>query len=97
VVLSVARPQKHAHFYAGRQLSCYDLDILLAALPNSGCMTMQAVEVLEDVLLWDAPDICFTRKDHLCMASYIFKVPCGVHVSGCLCSRTLHLQHKRGT
>jgi hypothetical protein len=38
------------------------------------CYTMQAVELVGDELLWDAPDICFTRKDHLRMASYIFKV-----------------------
>lgn len=35
---------------------------------------MQAVDVLEDVLLWDAPDICFPRRDHLRLALYIFKV-----------------------
>jgi hypothetical protein len=38
-------------------------------------MSLQAVQCVEQEVLWDAPDIRLTNKDHLRMATYIFKVP----------------------
>lgn len=37
-------------------------------------MPPQAVQCVEQEVLWDAPDICLTKKDHLRVATYIFKV-----------------------